>query len=228
MNVNLPILLFDIDDTLLTSGGAGAKALRETFEQMFRIKNAFDGAHFSGKTDPQIIREGLEKHGLEIKLLAVVQKKYLFFLRRFISNPQKKLFPGVKKALTLLKEKGYPLGILTGNFIEGAEIKLSAFDLNSFFIAGAFGSDSDDRNQLLPFAVKRFEKKGIKRKAKEIILIGDTPRDITCAKVYKAKAVGVCTGMYKRTDLLEADLVLDSLLEIDKFFLWLEETKNTI
>jgi phosphoglycolate phosphatase-like HAD superfamily hydrolase len=106
------------------------------------------------------------------------------------------------------------LGLLTGNLEQGARIKLEPFDLNKYFPSGAFGSDDEDRNKLLPYAVKRFEEMFDKRiDIEKSIVIGDTPRDVECAHIYGAVCIGVATGPYSIDELTEAkaDYVLNDL-----------------
>jgi phosphoglycolate phosphatase len=212
------LILFDIDGTLIDSGGAGTRSLNLVFKKVFSIENAFHGISMSGKTDTQIMKEGLIKHGISTNgnLNAVIDS-YLKHLQREINNARKHVKPGVHEILEKLSFiKGAALGLLTGNLEPGARIKLEPFNLNKYFPAGAFGSDDEDRNRLLPIAVKRFEelyqqKIGLD----ECIVIGDTPRDVVCAHIYGALCVGVATGPYPIDTLIEAgaDYVVDNLSE---------------
>ena len=137
----------------------------------------------------------------------------------------KKIKPGVKEALDLLRTMEMPLGLLTGNLEGGARIKLGPFRLNEYFIDGAFGSDHEDRDELLPIAIEKFSRKGFSFIPKECIVVGDTPRDVRCAKVHGARCIAVATGPYSKEDLLatDADIVLDSLIETEKFVNLLEK-----
>jgi phosphoglycolate phosphatase-like HAD superfamily hydrolase len=113
------------------------------------------------------------------------------------------------------------LGLLTGNLEKGARIKLEPFRLNEYFPAGAFGSDNEDRNTLLPIAVQRFEE--ILQDSIEIntcIIVGDTPRDVECAHIFGAQCIGVATGPYSYEDLQDAgaDLVVQDLADHSPFF----------
>lgn len=210
------LILFDIDGTLIDSGEAGTRSLNLAFEKLFLIKNAFHGISMAGKTDTQIMKEGLMKHGISTdgNLRAVIDA-YLMHLQREINNDRKHIKPGVCEILEKLSFiRGVELGLLTGNLEPGARIKLNPFDLNRYFPAGAFGSDDEDRNNLLPIAIKRFEELCQKKiEIDECIVVGDTPRDVECAHIYGAICIGVTTGPYSFDELIEAgaDYVLKDL-----------------
>jgi phosphoglycolate phosphatase len=201
------LILFDIDGTLMDTGGAGTRSLNLAMHELFSVQDAFHGIRMAGKTDTQIIKEGLRKNALPLDgTIAAVIDAYLRNLRREIQNDRKSLKPGIFELLRDLHLVGESaLGLLTGNIEQGARIKLEAFHLNDYFPSGAFGSDSEDRNMLLPIAVKRFENFSGKRiPHDECIIVGDTPRDIECAKAHGAKSVGVATGPYPLEALVEA------------------------
>jgi phosphoglycolate phosphatase-like HAD superfamily hydrolase len=210
------LVLFDIDGTLIYSGGAGTRSLNSAFQELFSLENAFHGIHMAGKTDTEIIKEGLLKHEISIDgNLDAVVSTYLKNLEKEIHNKRKHVKPGVYGLLEhLSSEKNVGLGLLTGNLEPGARIKLESFDLNEYFSSGAFGSDDEDRNNLLPIAVKRFEE--LFQKSIEIdncIIVGDTPRDVACAHIYHALCIGVATGSYSFEKLVEAgaDFVVKDL-----------------
>jgi phosphoglycolate phosphatase len=201
------LVLFDIDGTLIDSGGAGVRSLDLALKDLFSIENGFHGISMAGKTDTQIIKEGITKHDLSANgTIEAVIKAYLNYLRREINNDRKHVKPGIYEVLEELKPlQDLGLGLLTGNIEEGARIKLEPFRLNEYFPAGAFGSDDEDRNNLLPIAVKRFE--GLfqqKIETDNCIIVGDTPRDVECAHIYGAMCIAVATGPYSYDDLIEA------------------------
>jgi phosphoglycolate phosphatase len=201
------LVLFDIDGTLIDSGGAGVRSLDLALKDLFSIDNGFHGISMAGKTDTQIIKEGIMKHGLSGNgTIDAVIKAYLNYLRREINNDRKHVKPGIYEVLEELKPlQDLGLGLLTGNIEEGARIKLEPFSLNEYFPAGAFGSDDEDRNNLLPIAVKRFEELFQQKiEADNCIIVGDTPRDVECAHIYGAMCIGVATGPYSYEDLIEA------------------------
>jgi len=218
----MKFILFDIDGTLISAGGAGTRSLNKAFEEVLGIKEAFKNFEMAGKTDVQIIKEGLRLKGIEPSFSMVNEliESYLKNLKIEINNNSKHLKPGVKEFIEFIyHELKYPMGLLTGNIEKGARIKLEPFGLNSFFPIGAFGSDHEDRNQLLPIAVNRFSNTfNYYIKFHQCIVIGDTPRDVACAKPYGAKVIAVATGPYGVEELqrTEADIVVESLSEIDK------------
>ena len=210
------LILFDIDGTLIDSGGAGTRSLNLAFKKVFSIEDAFHGISMAGKTDTQIMKEGLMKHGISTDgNLSKVADSYLRHLKEEINNDRKHVKPGVHEILEKLSFiKDAALGLLTGNLEPGARIKLEPFKLNKYFQSGAFGSDDEDRNNLLPLAIKRFEEL-VQEKIDidECIIIGDTPRDVECAHIYGAICIGVATGHYSLDELIEAgaDYVLEDL-----------------
>lgn len=214
------LILFDIDGTLIDTGEAGTASLNKAFYKLFDIRDAFKNISMAGKTDIQIIREGLEVHGfsrVDGNIDAVVNA-YLEFLKYEINNPRRRLKPGIKEILRLLREMEMSLGLLTGNLEKGARIKLSPFRLNEYFPDGAFGSDHEDRDMLLPIAIQKFSRKGFDFSIRDCIVVGDTPRDVRCAKVHGAHCIAVATGPYSMEELLatDADIVLDSLAEVER------------
>lgn len=218
----MKLILFDIDGTLISAGGAGTRSLNKAFEEVLGIKDAFKNFEMAGKTDVQIIKEGLILKGIEpsTHLINDLIGSYLKNLSIEINNNSKHLKPGVKEFIEFIHyELKYPMGLLTGNLEKGARIKLEPFGLNYFFPIGAFGSDHEDRNQLLPIAVRRFfERFNNSLDFHQCVVIGDTPRDVACAKPYGAKVIAVATGPYSIEQLrtTDADIVVETLSEIDK------------
>ncbi len=215
------LILYDIDGTLVSTGGAGTRSMNYAFHELFGIENAFKDIPMAGKTDLQIMKEGLKVHGLPF-MNGNVEKMmngYIQYLEKEIDNPNKYLMPGILESLELLKGMGMPLGLLTGNIERGASIKLAAFEIHDYFLDGAFGSDDEDRDKLLPIAIEKFGQKGHTFSAPDCIVIGDTPRDVQCAKIHGARCLAIATGPYSKEELLntEADLVLDSMGDSDKY-----------
>ena len=217
------LILFDIDGTLIDSGGAGVCSLNLAMEELFSLDNAFQGISMAGKTDTQIIKEGLMKYDLfpDGSIDAVINA-YLKHLKREIQNDRKHVKPGIYEVLNELKDlRDSGLGLLTGNLEAGARIKLEPFMLNRYFPTGAFGSDDEDRNNLLPIAVRRFEELfQISIEIDSCIIVGDTPRDVDCAHIYGAICIGVATGPYSYDALVEAgaDYVIQDLSEHQTLF----------
>lgn len=216
INFHMRLILFDIDGTLIDSGEAGTRSLNRAFQELFSIRDAFSGISMAGKTDTEIMKEGLVKHGIpKDGNIDFLIGAYLKFLRDEINNERKHIKPGINELLEeLTPVKRVSLGLLTGNLEPGARIKLEPFNLNKYFPAGAFGSDDEDRNRLLPIAVKRFEELCRTRiDYRRCIVIGDTPRDVHCAKPYGALCIGVATGSYSFNELRHAgaDYVFNNL-----------------
>jgi phosphoglycolate phosphatase len=210
-------VLFDIDGTLIDPGGAGRRSVTQAFNTVLSISDAFAGIAMDGKTDIQIIKEGLSAHRLPggERIMFSIVSEYVKNLRKEIKKKTKHLMPGVHDLLHALQETdGCWLGLLTGNIQQGARIKLRAFNLNAYFPVGAFGDDHEDRNRLLPVAVENLKKsKGITIDFRDCIVVGDTPLDVQCAKPYGATSIAVATGPYSYDELLQtdADYVLNDL-----------------
>jgi phosphoglycolate phosphatase-like HAD superfamily hydrolase len=219
----MKFILFDIDGTLIDSGGAGTKSLSLAFMEMFSVKDAFRTISMAGKTDLQIIREGLELYNIDHTngIIPEFCRKYLKHLRIQMMNGKGYIKSGIKEALEALKpDEEIVLGLLTGNVKEGARIKLEYFGLHSYFGIGAFGDDDEDRNKLLPIALDKLYRQNSSRISfRDCIVIGDTPRDITCSKPYGALSIAVSTGPYSFKALSDAgaDVVLEDLSDTEGF-----------
>jgi phosphoglycolate phosphatase-like HAD superfamily hydrolase len=220
LKYHMRLVLFDIDGTLIDSGGAGVRSLNLAMKELFFLEDAFRGISMAGKTDTQIIKEGLMKHDLSPNgSIDSVINAYLNHLRREIQNDRKHVKPGIYEVLEELKNlRDLGVGLLTGNLEQGARIKLDPFRLNDYFPTGAFGSDDEDRNNLLPVAIKRFEELFLESiEIDNCIIVGDTPRDVECAHIYGALCIGVATGPYSYAALREAgaDYVVQDLSDQD-------------
>jgi phosphoglycolate phosphatase-like HAD superfamily hydrolase len=219
----MKFILFDIDGTIMDSGGAGTRAMDTAFMELFSVGNAFQTISMAGKTDMQILREGFELHAIDCSN-GVVPEFYRIYVRYLKENMKSSgghIKPGIREALKQLHEQEECiLGLLTGNIEEGARIKLDFFGLNDYFNIGAFGNDDEDRDRLLPVAVdKLFKRNSLHVSFRDCIVIGDTPRDISCSKPYGAFSVAVATGPYSAATLSEAgaDIVLNDLSDTETF-----------
>jgi phosphoglycolate phosphatase len=196
------LLLFDIDGTLLLSGGAGARAIDRACRERLGLDDAFAGISPDGKTDPMLFNEVLIRNGLNLdpELVADLTARYIrHFPEEMAAAPGAHLLPGVVETLEAVN--GLPdvaLGLLTGNLEPTAWLKLEHFGLERFFTFGAFGSDDGQRERLVPIAVARAEKL-LSRPVgcgPHVVVIGDTPRDVACALANQATAVGVASHRY--------------------------------
>ncbi len=171
----------------------------------------------AGKTDIQIIKEALFAHRLSFEdgIIPRILSHYINVLKTEIDTKDMSIKPGAVELLDHLNaSEKIRLGLLTGNIEQGARIKLSPFDLNRYFEFGAFGDDNENRNRLLPIAVKKFKKMtNIDVKYGDCIVIGDTPMDVQCSKPLGATSIAIATGPYGYDALLEtgADFVLKDL-----------------
>ena len=219
------ILLFDIDGTLLQGHGVGRRAIEAALVSLYG--HAFDTSDvpFSGKTDPQIFRELLTAapdHGLanaapDADQHAAFQEAYLAEMaQRLPVDPVSEL-PGAAALVRQLDADGHAMGLLTGNLEPLAYGKVARIGLEAeLFPFGAFGSDHEDRNALPAIAAERAGAHlGRDVPHTDLVIIGDTPRDIECARAVGARAVAVATGYFSADELAEADLVLESLEAFD-------------
>lgn len=201
------LLLWDIDGTLLTSGGAGEKAIRLAVRDYFDADDDLRNIEIAGRTDTGIARQLLAKYGQTgtAENAAAFLEHYLRHLAIKLPEIQGRLLPGIAELLAALAaDERIALGLLTGNLRRGAELKLIHYGLWQYFAFGAFADDSPDRNELGPFALARAgEECGTAIPAEETFVIGDTPHDLACARIFGANAVGVATGNYSLDQLAE-------------------------
>jgi phosphoglycolate phosphatase len=202
----MKLFLFDIDGTLLTTDGAGRAALRSAGGDLFAIEEDLRTINVSGSTDTAIVQEILQHHSLEVSTANVNRYLggYLVWLRQYLASQSGAILPGVIALLDVLAQDGHAIGLLTGNVRRGAEIKLTAHGIWDRFRFGAFGDDNSDRNQLGPIAKRRAEAAlAVEFGEQDVLVIGDTPKDIACARAFGAVAVAVATGRYSLANLSE-------------------------
>jgi phosphoglycolate phosphatase-like HAD superfamily hydrolase len=218
------LILFDIDGTLLLSGRAGLRAMTRAFETTFNITDAFRDQHFGGRTDSWLVSHALRAAGLPDTPAQHerFRQNYIPLLAEEIQHPgtgHKGLMAGARELLEALHEfEDLHLALLTGNYRDAAEIKLQHFEIWDFFEWGAFSDDAADRNLLVPIACERAHTYDIPPEAIErVIVIGDTPHDIECARVAGAKCIAVATGGFTVDQLRDhgADAVLPDLADTD-------------
>jgi phosphoglycolate phosphatase-like HAD superfamily hydrolase len=215
----MTLLLFDIDMTLISTGGAGIRALDRAFSRLFGLSHALDGVRPHGKTDPAIIREACENQGLDggPRTQARILDLYAEFLEAEVAESETyQVLPGVEALLEDCRDSpGIVVGLATGNVETGARIKLGRGGLNPYFSFGGFGSDSENRTEVVRTAARRGEAwKGGKIPPADTYVIGDTPMDIAAGREAGFVTIGVATGSYSGKDLLEAgaDLVIADFL----------------
>jgi phosphoglycolate phosphatase len=220
--VNDPkLILFDIDGTLITSGGAGERALRRGLHDAFGIDDALKDIEIAGRTYSGIVRQICRKFSIEETPENFTRffDGYLHHLADLLPKTNGRLLPGIIPLLEELKRRpDMVLGLLTGNLERGAELKLRHYDVWHYFEFGAFADDHHDRNELGRFACSRaLERSGVEFTAERIFVLGDTPHDITCARAFGAKAVAIATGSFTREKLAEhkPDHLFDDLGDLD-------------
>ncbi len=220
----MKILLFDIDGTLMFSGGAGLRAMNRAFANLYGIEEKFNGMNLAGRTDTSIFRDAAEECGFpyDDQVLDEFKTEYFSILPKELDHPEchKRLMPGVGELLAALHGKpDIYLGLLTGNWQKSGYLKLATFSLDRYFTFGAFSDDSEIRPDLLPYAVRRFQQHhDLKPKPQELFIIGDTPSDIQCAKPHGAVSVAVAAAHYKEKDLLpfQPDFILPDFSDLRK------------
>jgi phosphoglycolate phosphatase len=242
MNTMRKLVLFDIDGTLVLTGGAGIRAMNRACEELVGHPHALEGIPVAGRTDRIILSDVVTSAGraMDDGLLDRLRDRYIEYLRAEIERPGrlqsfeslgsrsgiKAVMPGIRELLEILNRRAdVLLGLLTGNFQQGARIKLEHFDLWRYFQCGAFGDDSADRNDLVPFAVERARRCGVDDvDPSRIFVVGDTPHDIACARAVGAVPIGVATGGFTSDQLREsgADIVYETLADHAPFLLLLD------
>ena len=202
------VVLFDIDETLVHTGGSGARSWTAAFQKLYGIP-ADIGQHSSaGETDPQVAREtfrgvlGREPSEDELCKLYV---QYLLHLAEDIwTSEQYRVLPGAEKTLLRLGDAGVSLGLVSGAMEGAARTKLMPANLNRFFIFGAYGSDSPDRSELTKSAIAKATRLHHLLTPEQVYVVGDTPHDMEATNAAGAISVGVASGHYSTDELTSA------------------------
>jgi phosphoglycolate phosphatase len=205
------ILLFDIDGTLVTTGGVGRRALEIAFQRSFRRRDACQSFRLDGMTDRAIVRSGLLAIGIEPTeaLIDRVLADYLEVLSEEVAaapDATYRLHPGMREALEAAGEHtAVAIGLGTGNIQEGARIKLERVGIYHRFAFGGFGSDAEERTALIRCGAERGAAQlGVPLSECRVVVIGDTPKDVAAAQGIGAESIGVGTGSFTAEQLLDA------------------------
>jgi phosphoglycolate phosphatase len=220
------LVLFDIDGTLLSARGAPRRAFTRAMLEVYGTTGPVATHRFDGKTDPQIARELLRLAGVSDAViddgLAALWSSYIRELRQELAEPahETHVYPGIRELLAQLESRQdeVVLGLLTGNIAEGASLKLDSAAIRTGFRVGAFGSDCERRDGLPPVAVERARAEvGVTFSRRDIVIIGDTPSDVTCGRALGVRAIAVATGSHapEALELAGADVVFNDLGDTD-------------
>ena len=220
------LLLWDIDGTLLRNKGVGSRAMTRAFHEVYGVENAFAGLGFAGGLDLHFFDAAFQKAGLpRPEHIDDFLETYYRTLRDELRSGDLTLLPGVVEILERAQQEPDLYNALgTGNVETGARIKLEPFDLNRFFPVGGFCVAAVERWEMLRDGVENARRHyGVDFVPEQVVVIGDTVKDIAAARKIGARVVAVCTGGSSRDDLaaLEPDLLLPSLAEPNDFWTWL-------
>jgi phosphoglycolate phosphatase len=203
------VLLFDIDGTLVTTGGAGRLSMALAFEKLHGRRDACDSFSMAGMTDRAIVRKGLELIGVHPspEAISAVIEAYLASLAeevRRVDDLSYRLHPGMREAVEAsLAREGFAVGLGTGNVREGARVKLERVRIYDRFSFGGFGCDHEDRVELIRHgASSGASRLGVPLEQCRVVVIGDTPKDVAAAKGIGATCIGVGTGSFTPDALL--------------------------
>lgn len=228
------LVLFDIDGTLVNAQGVGARAFRRAMIEVYGETGPIDDYEFHGRTDPQIARELLRLAGLDDaaidRRISDLWTAYLRELTAELDRPDSevRVLDGVAALLDALHATGEHLvALLTGNIEPGARLKLGAAGLWHRFDFGAYGSDHERRDHLPAVAVRRArERAGVDFRGRDIVIVGDTPFDVSCGRSLGVWAVAVATGKHTPPELeaVGADVVLQDLSDTERAVLAIDGT----
>ncbi|MDA1014396.1 MAG: haloacid dehalogenase-like hydrolase [Planctomycetota bacterium] len=217
------ILLFDIDGTLLNTGGAGQMAMEAALQSSFGVTEKASGIPYAGRTDFGITRDLFQFHGIEdsAESWRGFLAAYCEQLPKALAKRDGLILPGVVELLhRLSKTTGVELGLLTGNLKAGATLKLAHYDLDHHFDFGAFGDNHEHRDDVAREALDIIRRHFDPHQPDDVWVIGDTPADVQCARAINAKVVGVATGTYTFAELdsCRPDYLFDDFGNVQKLF----------
>lgn len=222
----LRLILFDIDGTLISTNGIARAAFSEAIDEALGRPSIASTYDFAGKTDQQIytdILRGSQAGDEDIaRLKDATFDTFFRLLEQRLTVDNVTVLPGVRELLGALEqEQVATLALLTGNMLQGARIKLTPPQLLPYFAFGAFGNDAFHRHELPQIAVARaYDRTGATFKAKDIVIIGDTPHDIDCGRHLNVRSIAVATGGYTHDQLAahKPDFLFEDLTDIDRLF----------
>lgn len=218
------LVLFDIDGTLILTGGAGMRAFHRAVFEVFNLPADQAGIRFDGKTDPLVAREFLAHFGQEDRWQpqsrAALFTAYLAALEEEMARAQAmgfiRILPGVESLLAALASRTeFALGLVTGNLEQGARIKLGRAGIDRYFRFGGYGSDAEDRTALIRIGIGRGAQCVAPAPVEAAFVIGDTPLDITHGRAAGAQVIAVASGRYNPADLeaYHPDLLVPNLCD---------------
>lgn len=216
------LVLLDIDGTLV-SGGPAKGAFHTALLDVYGTAGPIEAHEFSGKTDPQIARELLHLAGVDDPAidggLPALWEAYLSELEARLPAAPMSVLPGVPALVEALEaEPGVAVGLVTGNILGGARLKLASSGLPTWEVGG-FGSDHELRNELPGIALRRaLDRWGVHFPGERVVVVGDTPRDVECGRVHGTRTVAVATGRFGVGTLAAAgaDRVLADFQDLDR------------
>ena len=222
------VAFFDIDGTLLT-GGPAKDAFCEAMIETYGTAGDPEAVSFGGKTDPQIARQLLLGIGYRVERIEeqfpLLWQSYTERLEDKLTRCPMQILPGVSELLDALTSLGdIGLGLLTGNIARGAELKLRSAALRGYFALGSYGSDHEERHHLSRIALQRARAMWNPILPPEhTVVIGDTPRDVSCGLAVGSRTLAVATGSFTRSALVEAgaNKVVTDLTDTDKILSYL-------
>ncbi len=203
-------ILFDIDGTLIDTGGAGAASWRLAFDDLYGIPADIGAFTDAGMTDPDVGRQTFQavmhRPPERAEFARLLERRLHYMHQTVAESAGYRVLPGVEQLLPRLIDEGYLLGLVTGNIEAAAHIKLHRAQLNRFFSFGGYGSDSSDRGEITRIALQRATLVyGDDVKPEQVFVVGDTPLDVEGAHAAGLDCVGVATGHYTVEELRKAD-----------------------
>ena len=217
----IKLVLFDIDGTLVRTGGAGVEAFRRAFAAEFQVADGFEKLKFAGRTDTGLVREFFEYHDIPMTEENTQRffEHYVFLLAYILEQGTPRTCPWVMEFIAELwaLPNSPMIGLLTGNIRLGAEIKLRHCGLWDIFEMGAFADDNEDRNLIAAAARDRASRLlGKTLRGEEVLVIGDTPHDVRCGRYIDARVLAVATGGATIEELKEhrPDWVVEDLTHV--------------